>query len=187
MTFAADSGVREGGELIATPTLVDLTGDDRPEIVIGAQEEYEEPPNIGDGASMLTLLGGISDLGNSRLYAISPDGRNATNPDRSAVHPDDQAYVPGWPAALGQLGLEVLPTIGDGITTQVAAGDVAPASRDRDRRGRPPRARRTCSTRPATPSTARSAARRCPRRGPVASRAKARRGSVRSATPTTSR
>jgi hypothetical protein len=126
VTFIADSGVREGGELIATPTLVDLTGDERPEIVIGAQEEYQETPNIGDGASMLALLGGIGDFGNSRLYAISPDGHNATNPDRSPAHPDDQAYLPGWPAALGQLGLEVLPTIGDGITTQVAAGDVSP-------------------------------------------------------------
>ena len=118
--------MREGGELIATPTLVDLTGDGRPEIVVGAQEEYQETPNIGDGASMLALLGGIGDLGNSRLYAISPDGRNATNPDRSPAHPDDQAYLPGWPAELGQLGLEVLPTIGDGVATQVAAGDVSP-------------------------------------------------------------
>ena len=40
VTFTPDSGVREGGELFATPTLVDLTGDGRPEIVVGAQEEY---------------------------------------------------------------------------------------------------------------------------------------------------
>ena len=33
----------QGGELIATPTLVDLIGDDRPEIVVGAQEQYDEP------------------------------------------------------------------------------------------------------------------------------------------------
>jgi hypothetical protein len=60
------------------------------------------------------------------LYAISSRGSEAGFPDRSAVHPDDQAYLPGWPVKLGQLGLEVLPTIGDGVATQVAAGDVNP-------------------------------------------------------------
>jgi hypothetical protein len=60
------------------------------------------------------------------LYAIGSAGRNSNYPDRSAAHPDDQAYVPGWPVALGQLGLEVLPTIGDGVATQAAAGDVHP-------------------------------------------------------------
>ncbi len=54
------------------------------------------------------------------------DGRDAGFPDRSPAHPDDQAYLPGWPVKLGQLGLEVLPTIGDGVATQVAAGDVHP-------------------------------------------------------------
>ena len=55
-----------------------------------------------------------------------PTAATRRTPTASAAHPDDQAYLPGWPAALGQLGLEVLPTIGDGITTQVAAGDVHP-------------------------------------------------------------
>jgi hypothetical protein len=126
VTFTPDSEVREGGELFATPTLVDLTGDGLPEIVVGAQEEYAETPNIGDGAGVLALLGSVGDLGNSRLYAISSRGRDAGFPDRSAAHPDDQAYLPGWPVKLGQLGLEVLPTIGDGVATQVAAGDVNP-------------------------------------------------------------
>ena len=56
VTFSASANVRQGGELIATPTLVDVTGDGRPEVVVGAQEEYEETPNIGDGASVLGLL-----------------------------------------------------------------------------------------------------------------------------------
>ena len=50
VTFTEDSGVGEGGEIIAMPALADLTGDGRPEIVIGAQEQYLEPTNIGDGA-----------------------------------------------------------------------------------------------------------------------------------------
>ena len=53
----ADAGAREGGELLATPALGDLTGDGRPEIVVGAQEEYAEPINVGSGADVLALLG----------------------------------------------------------------------------------------------------------------------------------
>jgi hypothetical protein len=127
VTFTAGSGVREGGELIATPALVDLSGDGLPEIVVGAQEQYEEPANVGDGAAVLALLGSVSDLGNSRLYAIASQGRNSANPDGSAAHPDDHAYLPGWPVPLAQLGLEVLPTIGDGIAIQATVGDVHPS------------------------------------------------------------
>lgn len=127
VTFKPDSGVGEGGELLATPTLADLNGDHRPEIIIGAQEEYVEPVNIGSGSDVLALLASAGTLGNARLYAISPDGTNATYPDTSAAHPDEQAYLPGWPAALGMLQLESLPTIGDGVTTPAAVGDVNPS------------------------------------------------------------
>ena len=44
VTFKADSGVLDGGELVAAPTVADVNGDGRPEIVIGAQEEYAEKP-----------------------------------------------------------------------------------------------------------------------------------------------
>ena len=124
VTFKQGSGVQDGGELVAAPTVADVNGDGRPEIVIGAQEEYEEPPNIGDGASILALIGAAGDTANSRLYVISPDGTRATNPDRSAAHPDDQAYLPGWPVKVPQLLSELLPTIGDGVAMPAAVGDV---------------------------------------------------------------
>lgn len=127
VTFAAGSNVREGGELIATPALADLTGDGRPEIVVGAQEEYEEPINIGSGADVIALIDAVGGIGNSRLYAISSRGTNANYADRSAAHPDDDAYLPGWPFALGMLQLESLPTIGDGVSAQAAIGDVHPS------------------------------------------------------------
>lgn len=126
VTFAPDSGVRDGGEIIATPAVTDITGDGRAEIIIGAQEEYEEPINIGDGADVLGLFGAASPLGNSRLYAIAPEGADATNPETSSAHPHEQAYLPGWPAALGMLQLEALPTIGDGVSMQAVVGDVHP-------------------------------------------------------------
>ena len=65
VTFTAGSGVQEGGELIATPTVADVNGDGRPEIVVGGQEQYVEPPNIGDGADVLGLLGAAGTPGNS--------------------------------------------------------------------------------------------------------------------------
>jgi hypothetical protein len=140
VTFRPDAGAREGGELIATPSLGDLTGDGRPEIVVGAQEEYAEPINVGSGADVLALLSVASPLGNTRLYAISPDGTNAALPDplrgtpaRAAdaagkANTDARAYLPGWPAALGMLQLEALPTIGDGVSIQAVIGDVSRAA-----------------------------------------------------------
>jgi hypothetical protein len=116
VTFADEEGTGQGGELIATPTLADISGDDRPEIVVGAQEQYSEPvqavPGIGAPG------------GNTRLYAISPDGSRAGGAERSAVHPDEQAYVSGWPVPLPMVLTSVLPTIGDGVSAQAAAGDV---------------------------------------------------------------
>jgi hypothetical protein len=122
-----DDRVREGGEIIATPTLADLTGDGRDEVVIGAQESYIEPINIGDTAEIDIITSFAGDAGNSRLYMLSPDGRNAANPDRNPAHPDDTAYEPGWPVKIGQLQLESLPVIGDGIGSQAAVGDVVPS------------------------------------------------------------
>jgi hypothetical protein len=124
VTFLPDSGVDDGGGMVAPPALGDLDADGLPEIVVGAQEEYAEPINIGDGASVLALLGSLGSNGNTRLYALSPSGTLATNPMTSVAHPDEQAYLPGWPARLGMLSLATLPTIGDGVVAQPVIGDV---------------------------------------------------------------
>ena len=125
VTFTPSSGVGEGGEIVATPTVADVNGDGRLEIVVGAQEQYVEPTNIGDGADVLGLLGSAGTPGNSRLYVVSPDGTNAGYPNTSA-NPDAQAYLPGWPAKLSQLATGLLPTIGDGVAMQAVVGDVDP-------------------------------------------------------------
>ena len=111
VTFTPGSEVREGGELIATPAVADLTGDGRAEIVVGGQEQYVEPPNIGDGAAVVGLLGVTGTAGNSRVYAVSPEG----------------TFLPGWPARVAQMQTELLPTIGDGVAMPAAIGDVHPA------------------------------------------------------------
>ena len=70
-------GVDDGGELVATPALADLDGDGQPEIVVGAQEEYDEPLNAAEFA-------GIPGLGgNSREYVISPNGTRRTTRTRT--------------------------------------------------------------------------------------------------------
>lgn len=117
VTFAA--GATRGGELIVAPAIGDITGDGVPEIVVGAQEGYDEQvavfPAIG--------LPGVS--GNTRVYAISADGTSSTKGiDRSSEHPDDHAYVRGWPVPIALLLTEVLPLVGSGVNTQAAIGDM---------------------------------------------------------------
>lgn len=120
VTFRSDAAVDDGGELVATPAVADLDGDGYPEIVVGAQEEYDEPMNAAEFAG----VAGTS--GNSRVYAISPRGRLATNPNPNPAHPDAQAYLPGWPGKIGMFQRGVLPTIGDGVSAQAAIGDLIP-------------------------------------------------------------
>ncbi len=125
--WRADSGIGQSGGMVVTPALFDFDGDGRDEIVVGAQESFEEPLDATGPATLDAILGLLGDTGNARAYMISPEGTGASNPDTNPGHPSEQAYVPGWPTAIGQLLLNLLPMIGDGIATQAAIGDVHPA------------------------------------------------------------
>lgn len=123
VTFKSPENTGIGGELIATPAIGDINGDGRPEIVVGGQEQYIEAvgvfPSIG--------VPGMG--GNTRLYAIHPDGTKApqhTAPGvfRDGPHPHENAYLKNWPVQVPMLMTDVLPTIGGGIATQAAIGDV---------------------------------------------------------------
>ena len=119
VTFRDPGSTDDGGELVATPALGDLDGDGRPEIVVGAQEQY-----LDEELAVWPPISLGEDSGNTRLYAISPDGTQAHGPNRNPAHPDEQAYLPGWPARLPMLLTSVLPTIGNGVAAQAAIGDV---------------------------------------------------------------
>ena len=115
VTFADPVTTGQGGELVATPALGDLDGDGLVDIVVGAQEQYTEPIDV------FPPLG----QGNSRLYAVSSKGTlQAKGSDRSPAHPDDRAYLPGWPVKVPMVILQILPAIGQGVATQAAIGDV---------------------------------------------------------------
>ena len=116
------------GAIIDTPAVGNITGDARPEIVVGTNEEYrsdqgdEGPTNISGNNSAVTA-GLVSRTGqlanaNTRLYAIKPDG------DRDGSVMSGDWLVPGWPAKLALLMPGLLPVVGEGVTGAPAIGPV---------------------------------------------------------------
>jgi len=101
------------GAIIDTPAVGDITGDDKAELVVGTNEEYDEPINAGNltTATFPALSGsGVLSPANSRLYVLKPEGDTDNNP-----MPDD-AILPGWPFKVGIVNAELLPVVGEGIT-----------------------------------------------------------------------
>jgi len=120
VTFAPDADSFMQGAIIDTPAVGDITGDGVPEVVVGTNEEYDEPVNLGNPGGLGLLLGaGLLDPGNSRIYALAADGDGDGDP-----LPDD-AIAPGWPFAPGMLLTETLPIVGEGIAGPPVIGPVS--------------------------------------------------------------
>ncbi|MFN8051125.1 MAG: VCBS repeat-containing protein [Acidimicrobiales bacterium] len=119
VTFTDADGVGDGGELVVTPALGDLSGDGRPDIVVGAQEQYED-----ESAAVFPPLAIKGLSANTREYVVYSDGAAHAPAPPGSAHPNPQAYLPGWPVKLQMIKGGVLPLIGNGVNVQAAIGNV---------------------------------------------------------------
>ena len=118
-TFASGIGADwNQGAIITTPAIGDITGDGKPEVVVGTNEEYEPSAdggvNLGNlNTTSLSLLAasGQLEFANTRLFAIEPEGEPG-GPNLGGPSP----YLPGWPKKLAFINKELLPVVGEGMT-----------------------------------------------------------------------
>jgi hypothetical protein len=138
VTFRSDAGSFMQGAIVDTPAVADLTGDSRPEVVVGTNEEYDASgtsdggfnASAGSEGNVLTQAqSGIADFkqrcaeqGGGELCDNLPDvPLKPANGRLYAIHPDGAAHaggalLSGWPAKVGILNAELLPVVGEGIT-----------------------------------------------------------------------
>src|SRR5207247_689902 len=100
--------------IIGSPALADLDGNGGLHILVGTNEEYDEPPNFSLTSTTASALAPVLSPANSRVYAIHEDGNNHAG----------GAFLPGWPVKIGILSKELLPVVGEGINASPALADV---------------------------------------------------------------
>jgi len=123
VTFGPGANALMQGAIIDTPAVGDVTGDGRPEVIVGTNEEYRDPINLGNpGGLNLLIVTGLASPGNSRIYAIRPEGGADADP-----LPTD-ALLPGWPFEVGMLLTETLPIVGEGVAGPPVIGPVSCSS-----------------------------------------------------------
>jgi hypothetical protein len=127
VTFKDDANVHFGRKVVSTPTLADLDGDGELEVLSNVNEEYEETPNASNFPDpSLLAVAQVNPPGNTRVYAMHADGtaHPATPEQAATAHPDDQAYLPGWPVPIPLLVLELLPYVGEGSNASPVVADL---------------------------------------------------------------
>jgi hypothetical protein len=127
VTFLSSADALIGTELVDTPAVGSLEGNGRQDVVLGSDEEYGGAPNADLGALGAALSGAHVNTGNSRVYAIHPDGSlhppAPGAPDPPGL-PDPGAFLPGWPVKVAQIDPGILPTIANGVTGSPALADL---------------------------------------------------------------
>ena len=129
VTFSSSANAQIGTKLIDTPAIGNLNGQKGPpDVIVGSNEDYKGAINANTNDALVNLLGITGQLGlsliplssaNSRVYAIYPNGslhpaaKGAPDPPG---YPNPGAFLPGWPAAIGDMQAPVLPDIGNGVS-----------------------------------------------------------------------
>jgi hypothetical protein len=125
VTLRPDADAVIGTKIIRSPSVGDLDGDGRPEIVAVVNEGYRERVNATfDGLLVnFLILGGLLDPGNTRVYAVHADGTmHGSNPSERGWNPD--AFASGWPVKTARVHTELLPVVGTGSNGPPALADL---------------------------------------------------------------
>ncbi|HEV2685378.1 MAG TPA: FG-GAP-like repeat-containing protein, partial [Actinomycetota bacterium] len=113
ITFKPGANAAYGRQVLAGVSLGDVNGDGIPEVAVNVDEEYNDPANWSLRDPTLAVLGQVAPPGNTRVYLLQHDGTNHPGTAKVA-NLGDNAYVPGWPAAIGMIQTELLPDVGSG-------------------------------------------------------------------------
>jgi len=125
VTLLANASAAMGTKIITTPSLGDVDGDGKLDVVVGVNEEYVESPNTLFTNLTINLYrtSGVLTSGNTRLYALSHDGAAAgANALARGWNPD--AFLTGWPVKVATLTTELLPFVGTGINGSPSLADL---------------------------------------------------------------
>lgn len=124
LTYAAGADPYRGSKVVVPPSVGDVDNDGDLEVAAAVNEEYEEPPNASRIREQLgDFLAFIQDAGNARVYLIDGDGTNA-GPSTTDAHPNEQAFLPGWPARIAILSAGILPYVGEGADGSPTLADI---------------------------------------------------------------
>ncbi|HLW18190.1 MAG TPA: hypothetical protein VKV69_12625, partial [Actinomycetota bacterium] len=116
VTFKPGANAAYGRQVLAGVSLGDVNGDGIPEVAVNVDEEYNDPANWSLRDPSLAVLGQVAPPGDTRVYLLQHDGTNHPAAPGVTVIPNlgNNAYVPGWPVAIGMIQTELLPDVGSG-------------------------------------------------------------------------
>lgn len=139
-TFREKEKVPRGSKIVTNPSVADLDGDGRLEVICGTNEAYtDEGPWVSAETFLLSVVlpilgpllggsaGGRFQPGNTRVYAVYRDG--TAHPRREGPVPSGEsvpshAYLPGWPVKLAMVAPEMLPSVVEGVNGPAVVADV---------------------------------------------------------------